>query len=197
MTKIKMKDIEEKVNYWSSALVCYVPRANLPFSIINGYCNRTWSKHGLDKVPLVGRDLFLVRFHNVAQCEKVLSGDRQFFNSKPVIIKKWEANMELHKDTIKLIPIWIRFPHLELKYWGTRCLHKLGDNIRTTLKLDSLTEKKERLAFTRIMVKVTLDKELPKVVCFQNEKGVCVEQVIEYECRPSFCAHYKRFGHRT
>ncbi|KAL2900665.1 hypothetical protein RDABS01_025747 [Bienertia sinuspersici] len=129
---------------------------------------------------MVGRGLLLVQFHTKEQCEAILSGDPQFFDSKPVVWKRREPDMEVHKDSIKVVEVWIRLPKLELKYWGTRCLTKLGDSIGQTIKIDTLTEQRERLAYARMMIEVDLGKELPDKICFQNEKGICVEQLIEY-----------------
>ncbi|KAL2937319.1 Aspartyl/glutamyl-tRNA(Asn/Gln) amidotransferase subunit C [Bienertia sinuspersici] len=93
---------------------------------MNRFCNQIWGKRGLDKVSMVRRGLFLVRFNSVEQCNKVLTGDPQFFDYKPLIMKQWEPDMDLHKENVKTIPIWIRLPNLELKYWGSTCVHKLG-----------------------------------------------------------------------
>ncbi|KAL2938255.1 LINE-1 retrotransposable element ORF2 protein [Bienertia sinuspersici] len=194
--KIDLDDIDEELVYWSSAMVVYVLGANPPFSVFNGYCHRIWGKKGLDKVLLVGKGLYLVRFNSVEQREQIWNDEPKFFDSKPVIMKKWDPDMELHKETIKTVPIWIRFPKLELKYWGHRSLHKLGDAIGTTLKVDRLTEQKERLAYARIMVEVDIQKELPDQIEFINEKGISMVQLIEYEWRPNFCSKCNKYGHR-
>ncbi|KAL2930965.1 hypothetical protein RDABS01_036375 [Bienertia sinuspersici] len=194
--KIDLDDIDEELVYWSSAMVVYVLGANPPFSVFNGYCHRIWGKKGLDKVLLVGKGLYLVRFNSVEQREKIWNDEPKFFDSKPVIMKRWDPDMELHKETIKTVPIWTRFPKLELKYWGHRSIHKLGDAIGTTLKVDRLTEQKERLAYARIMVEVDIQKELPDQIEFINEKGISMVQLIEYEWRPNFCSKCNKYGHR-
>ncbi|KAL2903607.1 Dihydroneopterin aldolase [Bienertia sinuspersici] len=172
MVKIDEDDVINEINYWSFVVVCYVLGANPPFSVMSGLCNRIWGKHGLEKVAIMGRGLFLVRFNSMEQCDKVVAGDPQFFDHKSVIIKMWDPDMELHKESVKTIPIWIGLPTLELKFWGSKCLHKLGDNIWKTIKIDQMTSNKERLSYARIMVEVGLDKELRDKICFKNEKGI-------------------------
>ncbi|KAL2924385.1 hypothetical protein RDABS01_022575, partial [Bienertia sinuspersici] len=86
-------------------------------------------------------------------------------------------------------------PNLELKYWGQGCLHKLGDIIGTTLKVDNVTLNKDRLAYARILVEVELDKELPDYIRFQNEKGILIQQYIKYEWKPTFYTKCKKYGH--
>ncbi|KAL2899445.1 hypothetical protein RDABS01_024527 [Bienertia sinuspersici] len=141
---------------------------------------------GLDKVSMVGRGLFLIRFNNVEQCAKVLIGDPQFFYYKPLIMKKRDPDMDLHKENVKTIPIWIRLPNLELKYWGSNCLHKLGDSIGTTLKVDHITLNKERLNYARILIEVGLEEELPDHICFVNQKGISMQQVLSMSGDPLF-----------
>ncbi|KAL2933431.1 Glutamyl-tRNA(Gln) amidotransferase subunit A [Bienertia sinuspersici] len=102
--------------------------------------------------------------------------DDVFFDYKPLTITKWDPDMELHKESVKTIPIWIRFPNLELKYWGSKCLHKHGDSVRTTFKINQIALNKERLAYARLLVEVGLNRDLPSNVCFQNEKGICMKQ---------------------
>ncbi|KAL2942884.1 Regulator of nonsense transcripts UPF3 [Bienertia sinuspersici] len=93
--------------------------------------------------------------------------------------------------------IWIRLPNLELNYWGSTCLHKLGDSIETTLKLDHITLNKERLTYARLLIEVGLEEELPDHIWFVNEKGIQMKQAVEYEWRPTLCTNSKRYGNPT
>ena len=65
------------------------------------------------------------------------------------------------------------------------------------VKVDQVTLDKERLSYARIMVEMNIEKDLPDKICFRNEKGVMVEQQIQYEWRPTFCNKYRKFGHDT
>ncbi|KAL2900187.1 Peroxisomal biogenesis factor 6 [Bienertia sinuspersici] len=87
MVTIDEDDVIGGINYWSSAVVCYVFGENPLFFVTNGFCNRIWGKHGSDKVIMVGRGLFLVRFNSVEHYDRVIAGDPQFFDYKPAIIK--------------------------------------------------------------------------------------------------------------
>ncbi|KAL2931019.1 hypothetical protein RDABS01_036429 [Bienertia sinuspersici] len=180
MATIEMDDVVDEITYWSSVVVYYVLGANPPYSVMNGFCHRIWGKKGLDKVPMVGRGLFLIRFNTVEQCNKVLTGEPQFFDYKLLIMKQWDPGMDLHKENVKTIPIWIRLTNLELKYWGSKCLDKLGDCIGTTLKVDHITLNKERLAYARNLIGEGLDKDLPYHMWFMNEKGISMKQAVEY-----------------
>ena len=47
---------------------------------MEGFVRRIWGKLGVDKVALVGRGMFLVRFTTMENCQKVINGGFQFFD---------------------------------------------------------------------------------------------------------------------
>ncbi|KAL2937780.1 hypothetical protein RDABS01_021229 [Bienertia sinuspersici] len=194
MVTIDMDDIEDEITYWSSAMICFVLGANPPLPVMSGFCNRIWGKKGLDKVSMVGRGLFLVRFNTLEQCHKALTGDPQFFDYKPLIMKQWSPDIELHKENVKTVPIWIRMPNLDLKYWGQGCLHKLGDIIGTTLKVDNVTMNKDRLSYARILVEVELDKELLIISDSRMRKDYLCNKTLNMNGDPHFTV-CKKYGH--
>ena len=42
--EIEWEDIQEEVNFWESALVCYVLGANSPLQVTEGFPRRIWGK---------------------------------------------------------------------------------------------------------------------------------------------------------
>ena len=49
------------MEYWESAVVCYVLGANPPISVMEGYLKRIWGKLGIEKISLLNRGIFMVR----------------------------------------------------------------------------------------------------------------------------------------
>lgn len=68
---ISADGIQEEIEYWSSAVICYVLGANLPLTVMDGYFRRIWGKLGIDKIAMVGRGISLVKFINVEVSLKV------------------------------------------------------------------------------------------------------------------------------
>ena len=60
--KITDEDIAEEIQFWKSAMLCYVLGANPPLSVMEGYFQRTW-KEKIDRVGSPCYGFFLVRFH--------------------------------------------------------------------------------------------------------------------------------------
>lgn len=96
---------------------------------------------GIDKIAVIGKGLFLIRFTTVENCQKIINGDPQFFDSKPLIVKLWNLDMEILKEDIKTVPIWIRLSNLDIKYWGERTTFKISGLIGTPIKMDQATKK--------------------------------------------------------
>lgn len=62
--KITDEDIAEEVQFWKSAMLCYVLGANPPLSVMEGYFRRTWQER-INKVGSPHYGFFLVRFHRM------------------------------------------------------------------------------------------------------------------------------------
>lgn len=64
LIKIEIEDIQSEIDYWNSALYCYVVGANPPDHVREGYIRRIWRDHGVDKVAMVKPGIFVVRFRS-------------------------------------------------------------------------------------------------------------------------------------
>lgn len=62
---IEPVDVEEDLVYWRQAVVCYVMGANPLFPVANGFFRRIWKHHAIDKVLMLKKGIFLVRFQDV------------------------------------------------------------------------------------------------------------------------------------
>jgi len=60
--QLNIEDIEEEVIYWQNAVICCVLGANPPYEVIAGYVNRIWNEFAIDKVLMIKKGLYLVRF---------------------------------------------------------------------------------------------------------------------------------------
>lgn len=119
--------------------------SNPPQNVMEGYFNRIWGKLGIDLVAQVQRGVFLVRFHTTESRTKVVEEGVQMFDRKPVIVKPWHPDIELKKEIIDNIPVWIRLPGLNVKYWGKQALAKIAGLVGNPLKTDKATTMKERM----------------------------------------------------
>ena len=141
--RITEDDIQDEVDFWNSSIICYVLGANPPIYVMEGFIRRIWKKLGVDKVVSLKKGMFIVRFMSMESRDAVLHGGFHFFDKKPVIIKAWTPEMDLTKDGIHTVPMWIQLHKLDFKYWGERSLNKIAGQIGKVLKTDQATSKRE------------------------------------------------------
>lgn len=70
--KITFEDIKSEVDFWVNAIVCHVLGANPPLQVMEGFFKRVWEKYGIDRVALVAKGVFIVRFTSFENRNKVL-----------------------------------------------------------------------------------------------------------------------------
>lgn len=90
---------------------------------------------------------------------------------------------------------WVRFPNLPLNCWSSDSLSKIGNLVGVPLCADECTTRQLRVSFARLLIEVSVTKELPKSVFIQDGSGLVVEQVVKFEWAPSFCQACQKVGH--
>lgn len=193
--EIELDDISSELAYWRNGIVCYVLGAYPPFSVRNGYIQRQWGKLGINKVSMLKNGVVLVRFDSEVGKNDVLQGGIYHFDNKPFIVKAWNLYMEFSRDELYTVPIWVKLPGLEFKYWSQKGLSKIGSLIGKPLMVDNHTEKKIGLTIARLLIEVDMNAKLPDKVYFRNEKGNLVEQKLQYDWKPTLCEHCQKYGH--
>lgn len=56
-----------------------------------------------------------------------------FFDSKPLILKPWTVHMDMEKEEVKFVPMWIQL-RLNFKYWGEKICLRLSVKWRDPLR---------------------------------------------------------------
>ncbi|XP_074288113.1 uncharacterized protein LOC141613276 [Silene latifolia] len=105
-------------------------------------------------------------------------------------------DVELNKDDVKEVPVWVRLEHLPLKFWG-KCLPRIAGLLGKFVQMDVATKDKTRLGFARVMLEVPFGKPLPGSVKFMDEDGVVVTIKVVWEWKPTLCKHCKVVGHES
>ncbi|XP_056697466.1 uncharacterized protein [Spinacia oleracea] len=186
---------QEEVDFWSSSIICYVVGANPPIHVMEGFIRRIWKKYYVDKVVLVKKGVFLVRFLTMDMTDKVTSG-HLFFDNKPMVVKPWNVDMDMEKEDLKYVPIWIQL-RLNFKYWGENSMFTIVSQLGTPIKRDSATVSRDKLQFARVLVDMPISKTLPYQIPFMNEHNELTQVPVTYEWRPTVCTNCKQVGHLT
>ncbi|XP_062114342.1 uncharacterized protein LOC133825407 [Humulus lupulus] len=123
--KIELDDIEDEIAYWNSALVCYVLGENPALSVFEGFTKRVWKDKGVDKIGVLAKRVFIIRFEAQSTKYNILNGGYMFFDRKPVVMKPWDAYTDYKRKEASSVPIWLQLHGLDLKYWGKKALFKI------------------------------------------------------------------------
>ncbi|KAH0678960.1 hypothetical protein KY284_020045 [Solanum tuberosum] len=140
-----MQEVQRRPSIWENFDInklCVVLGAHPPFSILNGYVQRLWGKHGINKVHMLKNGIVLVRFDSIAGKNEAIQGGIYHFDNKPFIVKVWNEDMEFTREELYTVPIWVILPGLDFKYWSPKGLSKIGSLIGKPLMVDIHTEKK-------------------------------------------------------
>ncbi|XP_074266107.1 uncharacterized protein LOC141588572 [Silene latifolia] len=191
-------DVENKLAYWSTAVYCYVLGSNPPFKVVEGFVKRVWGYTEYEKISFHSNGIFLVRFKTEAMKLRVLQSGPVFFDNKPVVVKEWTPTSKLVRETVDMVPIWIRFYGLPLKVWGN-ALMKIASLVGKPVRVDSNTHLKTFIGHARMMIEVKMGGRgggvFPDVIEFADEMDVVHRQIVHYEWKPVLCAGCNGIGH--
>ncbi|XP_074282714.1 uncharacterized protein LOC141607254 [Silene latifolia] len=192
--KLDIEDVQSEIEYWSNAIYCYVLGANPPGYVLGGFVRRAWRFHDIDTVSTLANGICVVRFKDVASKQTVLRSGPIFFDNKPLVVKDWTPDTKMVKSELEIVPIWIRFYGLDLKFWGL-ALNKIASLVGKPVRLDTATQTKSYLGFARVMVEVSMGQDFPDIIEFMDEKDVLHRQIVHYEWKPVKCTECSGMGH--
>ncbi|CAN1816511.1 hypothetical protein LINPERHAP1_LOCUS27794 [Linum perenne] len=76
--------------------------------------------------------------------------------------------------------VWVRFPHVPIRFYHPQVLTSLGNLVGRTVKIDANTQRADRGKFARLAVEINLNEPLAPVVSLDG-----VLQPVEYESIPN------------
>uniref|UniRef100_A0A3Q7J845 Uncharacterized protein n=1 Tax=Solanum lycopersicum TaxID=4081 RepID=A0A3Q7J845_SOLLC len=123
-----------------------------------------WGNHEVYKVSILKNRIVLAHFATIEGKNVLLQGGIYHFDSKPVIVKAWNPDMEFSKEVLSTFPIWVKLPDLEFKYWIMKGLSKIGSLICKPVMVYNHTENKMGLSLARLPIEVKMDPTLPEKV---------------------------------
>ena len=136
--------------------------------------DKFWTGFAIDKVLLIKKGLYLVRFMDKPDAMKVAQKGVYHFDQKPFIVKAWTPEMENNVESITSLLILIQLPQLDVRYWGIQSLSKVGSVIGIPLKTDRYTKDKSMLKYARLMVEMPLGGNFPDHIEFANGRDVII-----------------------
>lgn len=126
--------------------------------------------------------IVLVRFESVTGRDDVIYGGIFYFDKKSVV-KVWFLDLEFLKSKFNSVSVWVKFYGFDVMYWNVTGISKIGSLMGRFMFTDMNIYRKVSINFVRVLIDAEIGYELKDIVCFKNEKGIIVDQIVDYEWR--------------
>ncbi|XP_020230861.1 uncharacterized protein LOC109811509 [Cajanus cajan] len=137
------------------------------------------------------KDFFLVQFTEEEDYRHALYDGPWMIADHYILVQQWRPFFTLTANKTKKVAAWIRIPGLPIELYNDRFLWRVGNKLGTMLKIDKLTSIHSRSKFTRICIKVNLNRRLVSMI---NVLGHIIK--LEYEGLHSVYFNCGKYGHR-
>lgn len=149
----------------------------------------------IDNIGIVNRGVFLIRFGSKEDQEKACNMNGILFDKKPFIFKPWFPKISYDKASLSTVPVWVKLPKLDVRYWSEKDLHSIAGYLGKVLKVDQATLTKSRLMYARVLVDMNVLEGFPEELFYSNEHDELIAQQVQYNWVPVWCTNCSQFGH--
>ncbi|KAK3219609.1 hypothetical protein Dsin_013579 [Dipteronia sinensis] len=145
---------------WSNALIQKIMGRPHTFNFMLHKLRQKWSLIGQWSLVDFEDGYFIVRFQMQEDLDFVLTGGPWIIANQYLVVQKWRTNFVPGEDEIRRIPVWVRLSKLPMEWIDVDLLWNIGGMLRTTYKVDHVTEAQARGRFARIYVELDITKPL-------------------------------------
>lgn len=189
-------DVDSEVNFWTPSLIMYVLGGELSMNAVKQYMVKFWDFVHLPAMYYNEEGYFILRFRSVEDRDAVMMKGPYTIHNMSMFLCEWKPDFCLHRDVLRILSIWVKFPQLPLHLWGAKSLGKIGSALGKPLFTDECTANKLRISYARILVEVDITQKMKEYVTIKDNKGRLLKQPVEFEWKPLFCDSCQRVGHQ-
>ncbi|KAK8606885.1 hypothetical protein V6N13_052638 [Hibiscus sabdariffa] len=185
----------EGVSDWKNSLVGQFIGPAPNFIALKKIVESLWGKSALAKVSIVGPNLYVFSFANVAAKDWVLDNGPWHIQHKPLILRKLEPNLKRLDFDLSRMLIWIQLYNVPLELFSRKGLNYISSALGLPLYMDIVTAVRERLELANVCIEVEARVKIPRIIpVIMRDKSVVVVKV-KIPWMPSCCSHCTLFGH--
>ncbi|KAK8689716.1 hypothetical protein V6N13_088429 [Hibiscus sabdariffa] len=145
---------DDSIADWKLALVAQFIGSAPNFSAMKKITEILWGKSSTVKVSLAGQNLYVFSFSSVADRDWVLENGPWHIQNKPLVIRKWEPNMQNLDFELSKMPIWFQLYNVPLELFNQKGLSYISSALGTPLYMDFVTSNLKRLEFAKVCIEV-------------------------------------------
>nr|XP_016472761.1 PREDICTED: uncharacterized protein LOC107794748 [Nicotiana tabacum] len=195
IAKLEIEDVELETEKSSSAIVLYVIGETPTIGAMDRFLTSVGKFSVKPQIFYHNEGYFVIRFTNLEERDQVLYSGPHTINNKPMIMKVWSDDFNVHDEVLKTIPLWVRFPNLPINCWGMKALSKIGSTLGNPIYADECTTGSVRISYARMLIEMDITKPLPRYVKLQDHKGRLIQQEVTYDWEPKYCTKCLKIGH--
>ncbi|GKB97025.1 putative reverse transcriptase domain-containing protein [Tanacetum coccineum] len=136
------------------------------YPVVANYVRNTWGKYGLVKSMLnSSTGIFSFQFSSMDGLDAMLENGPWFIRNNPLILKKWNPDVNLLKEDVGNVPVWVKLHGVPVTAFSEDGLSAIATKLGTPLMLDSYTsdmciQSWGRSSYARALIEVRADVEL-------------------------------------
>ncbi|XP_020272640.1 uncharacterized protein LOC109847811 [Asparagus officinalis] len=187
----------EGVSFWLFSLIGQVMGLNVRYKAMESYVQKVWASFAVPEISILKAGVFLFKFKNKEEMCDILGRGPWFFGSRPLLLKTWAIDEDIDRMKECVYPMWIQLPGLKLNLWNAKAISKIFSIIGKPISIDKLTATRQRLAYARVLVEVTMPAPLPDSISIQGPNESIFTQKVIYEFKPRWCEFCRMVGHES
>ncbi|KAK8544463.1 hypothetical protein V6N13_056242 [Hibiscus sabdariffa] len=166
---------DEGCSDWGYALVGQFIGAAPNFLALKKTVESIWGKSLLSKVSLAGSNFYVFSFVDVTARDWVLENGPWHIQHKPLVLRKWEPNLQRLDFDLTRMPVWVQLYNVSLEFFSKRGLSYIASALGVPLYMDSVTTSRERLEFAKVCVEVEARHCIPRSIPVKMSDGSIVD----------------------
>ncbi|OIT02999.1 hypothetical protein A4A49_04669 [Nicotiana attenuata] len=197
IVKLNLVEVEEQNRRWRTSLIGYVIGGSPQFKEMLKFVYGVWHFASTPQVLIHDEGYFIFKFESDDDRDMVLQNGPYTFNNRPMMLKIWEPDFQMSKESTKNVPVWVNFPGLPIQYWTAENLGRIASSIGTPICTDKLAAQEARVSYARMLIEMDVSQTLPETMLIEVAEGKTREQTLSYDWHPSFCHDCLTIRHDT
>nr|GEZ23686.1 hypothetical protein [Tanacetum cinerariifolium] len=166
---LPMANVVAAKNKFANSLVGIFIGKRVAFPLVKNYVTNTWGKFGFQSVIKDDDDVYYFKFSTTKGLEQVMEQGPWLIRNQPLILTQWTPNLNLEKNKVKKVPIWVKIHKVPVVAYSEDGLSLIGMQIGKPVMLDAFsssicTEVWGRIGFARALIEVDADRNLKEEV---------------------------------
>ncbi|CAL2252936.1 unnamed protein product [Prunus armeniaca] len=170
---------------WRTTVILKLMGRPLSYAFLRTRLLQKWDLKGPISLIDLENNYFIAKFLLAEDMRYVLSGGPWQIVGQYVVTQQWKPGFNAKEEKITHMTAWVRINGLNMEYFRSDVMEKIGNLIGTTVKVDAHTMSQARGKFARVCVELDLAKPLTPFIKVEGRSyGVVYEgiQLVCFEC---------------